>query len=88
MHVCKIISHTTFIMLERTMYLVIILLLVQYKKYRQKIKVNRQQVNKNVYVRISESLLCRKIYEFFETLIYLCTDLYFLCDYFFIPVCH
>ena len=51
------------------------------QKYGQKIKVNWQQVC--VYVRVSQSFLCWKIYEFFDKFIFLCTDLYFLCDYFF-----
>ena len=54
MHIRKILSDTTFIMLERTMYFAIMLLLVQtdfkitdlmeniMQKYEQKIKVNRQ----------------------------------------------
>ena len=31
---------------------------------------------------VAAVLFCRKRYEFFVTLIYLCTDLYFLCEYF------
>ena len=65
MHIRKILSDKTPTMLERTMYLAIILLLVQIdfkttdlmmnimQKYKQKIKVYRQQVNINVYVRVS-----------------------------------
>ena len=59
----KILSDTTLIMSERIMCLAIILLLVQYRfkstdmmvnimqKYKKKIKVNRQKVNIDVYVR-------------------------------------
>ena len=35
------------------------------QKCKQQIKVNRQQVNINLYVRFSQSLSCRKIYYFF-----------------------
>ena len=87
-HICKILSDTTIIMLERTMNLAIMLLLVQInfkitdlmvniiQKYRQKIKVNQQQVNINFYVRGLQSLLCRKIYEFFETFIFALTFIF------------
>ena len=47
------------------------------QKCGQKIKVNRQQVNINVYVKCFGIIAVQEIYEFFETLIYLCTDLYF-----------
>ena len=89
-------TDTTLIMLERTRHLAFRyccqcsvdfkipdLMVHIMQKYGQKIKVNRQHVSINAYVRISQSLLCRKIYELFETLIYLCRDFYFLCEYFF-----
>ena len=53
----KILSDTTLIMLERTMHLAILLLLVKcrFKNHcssgKHNAKVNRQQVNINVYVR-------------------------------------
>ena len=83
------------------MYLAIILLLVKcyFKitdlmvsitlKYGQQIKVNWQQVNINVYVRCFAVIVVQEnIWIIFVTLTYLCTDLYFLCEYFFLPLCH
>ena len=100
-HVRKIFTDTTLIMLGKAMYLAMILLLAQSRfhnhwsdgnhnaKIWTEIKVNQHQVNLNIYVRCLKSLLWRKIYYFFVSLIYLCTDLYFLFEaYFFISVCH
>ena len=45
------------------------------QKYGQKIKVNQQQVNINVYVRCFTITVVQEMYEGFEKLIYLCTEL-------------
>ena len=59
------------------------------QKDGQKIKVNRQQVNINAYVRVSQSFCAGKYVTFLRQLfIFVRTNLYFLCKYFFIPVCH
>ena len=97
----KILSDTTLIILERIMYLAMIWLLVEYwfqshwsdgkhnaKVYGQWIKFDRQQVNINAYVRWSAIIVVQEnIWIIFVTLIF-CIDLYFLCEYFFIPLCH
>ena len=57
-------------------------------KYGQQIKVNRQQVNINVYVRCFAIIAVQEnIWILFVTLIYLCIDLYFMWV-FFMPACH
>ena len=89
----KILFHIALIILEGTMSLAIILLLVQYRfqnhwsdgkhnaKVGQYIKVYRQQVNKNV--RCFAIIVAQKnIWILFVTLIYLWSDLYFLCIFF------
>ena len=94
----KILPDTTLIMLERTMCLAIILLLWKYwfqnhwsdGKHKPKvglyIKVNRQQVNINAYVRCFAIIIVQENkWILFVTLTYLCTDLYFICKNFFIP---
>ena len=99
-HICGFLNTYTkyyLIMLERIMYLPIILLLVQYRfqnqwfdgKHNAKVRTvnwqqfNRQQVNINVYVRCFPIIIVQKnIFFFFATLIYLWTDLYFWCDCF------
>ena len=70
MHIRKVLSDRILIMLERTMYLAIILLLVQtdfkitdlvvsiMQKYGQQIRVNRQQVTIYVYARFFANHCC------------------------------
>ena len=87
-HISKILSDRTLIVLERTMYLAIILLLVQYRvqnhwsdgRHNAKVrtvKINRQQVNINAYVRCFGIIVEQgNIWIFFVTLIHLCIDMY------------
>ena len=94
-HIRKILFNTLLITLERTMYLATVLLLARYRcqstdlmvsimlKYDSKIKVNRQQININVYVRCFAIIVLQEIiWILFETLTCLWIDLYFLCECF------
>ena len=92
----KTLSDATLTLLGRTTYLAIMLLLVKYRfqiywsdgkhmlKYGQKINVNRQQLKINVYVKCFAIIVVQEnIWILFVTFTFLCTDLYFLCEYFF-----
>ena len=87
----KILPDTALIMLERTMYLDIILLLVKYRFQNHwcDSKHNAKVRTVNVYVRCFAIIFVQEnIWILFVTLTYLCTDLYYLYEYFFIPHCH
>ena len=93
-HIRKILSDTTLIMLERTMYLAIILLLVQHRfqnhwsggkhnaEVRTANKFNRKQVNINVYVRFFAIIVLQENIWFFCDTYFSLHDLHFLCEYF------
>ena len=92
----KILSDTTLIMLERTMYLAIILLLVRYRfqshwsdgKHNAKVRaVNQSQSRASQYkcpCKMFCNHCCTRKYmnSFCDTYLSLqCIDLYFLCEY-------
>ena len=55
--------------------------------YGQQIKVKRQQIKINVNIRcFAITVVQENIWIFFMTLIYLCTNLYFVCNFLYVPV--
>ena len=93
-HIRKILFDATLIILERTMYLAICCCYysIDFKipwsdgKHIPKVRTVNINMNINVYVRCFAIILGQENIWFFFILICLCTDLYFLCECFFIPV--